>query len=234
MNKQEFIENLKLLNINPNDKQLEQLDEYYKLLIEWNEKINLTAITEKNQVYLKHFFDSLTVTKIIDLEAQNNLCDIGTGAGFPGIVLKIFYPDLNITLVDSLNKRVVFLNEVISKLGLKKIETIHARAEDYGKENREKYDIVIARAVAPINILLEYCIPLIKKNKYFISMKGDISREILQLEQGLNKISAKLIKKEEFLLPKEESKRTLLLISKENKTSKKYPRKNVEIKKNPL
>lgn len=234
MNKQEFIENLKLLNINPNDKQLEQLDEYYKLLIEWNEKINLTAITEKNQVYLKHFFDSLTVAKIIDLKEQNNLCDIGTGAGFPGIVLKIFYPDLYITLVDSLNKRIIFLNEVISKLGLKKIETIHARAEDYGKENREKYDVVIARAVAPINILLEYCIPLIKKNKYFISMKGDISREILQFEQGLKKISAKLIKKEEFLLPKEDSKRTLLLISKDNKTLEKYPRKNAEIKKNPL
>ena len=234
MNRYEFIEKLKELDLNPTDRQLDQLEEYYQLLIEWNKKMNLTAITEKSQVYLKHFFDSLTVNKIIDLKKENSLCDIGTGAGFPGIVLKIFYPDLNVTLVDSLNKRIVFLNEVISKLGLTKIEAIHARAEEYGKENREKYDVVIARAVAPINILAEYCIPLIKKNKYFISMKGDISREISLLEQSLNKISAKLIKTEEFLLPKEESKRTLLLISKENKTLEKYPRKNSEIKKNPL
>lgn len=234
MNNLEFLEELKKINIIPTEKQLAQLEEYYKLLIEWNEKINLTAITEKEQVYLKHFYDSLTVSKILDLNKENNLCDIGTGAGFPGLVLKIFYPELNITLVDSLNKRISFLNEVINKLGLKKIETIHARAEEFAKKNREKYDVVIARAVAPINILLEYCIPLIKENKYFISMKGNISQEINLLDASLNKINGKFIKKEEFLLPFEESKRTLLLISKENKTSEKYPRKNAEIKKKPL
>ena len=234
MNKEQFIEALKNLNITPTEIQLNQLNEYYKLLIEWNEKINLTAITEEEQVYLKHFYDSLTVSKIIDLNKENSLCDIGTGAGFPGIVLKIFYPTLNITLVDSLNKRIMFLNKVIERLDLKEIETKHARAEDFARENREKYDIVIARAVAPINVLLEYCIPLIKENKYFISMKGDISREINILDGSLKSISAKLIKKEEFLLPFEESKRSLLLISKDKKTVLKYPRKNAEIKKKPL
>lgn len=234
MNKLEFLESLKEINIVPTEKQMNQLEEYYELLIEWNKKMNLTAITEKNQVYLKHFYDSLTVSKILDLNKENNLCDIGTGAGFPGIVLKIFYPELNITLVDSLNKRILFLNEVIKKLELKKIETIHARAEEFARENREKYDLVIARAVAPINVLIEYCIPLIKENKYFISMKGDISQEINLLDSSLNKINGKFIKKEEFLLPFEESKRTLLLISKSKKTSDKYPRKNAEIKKKPL
>lgn len=234
MNNDQFIVALKDLNIIPTEEQLNQLEQYYELLVEWNEKINLTAITEKKQVYLKHFFDSLTVCKIIDLDKQKNLCDIGTGAGFPGVVLKILYPNLKITLVDSLNKRIVFLNHVIEKLGLKEIETIHARAEEFAKDNREKYDVAIARAVAPINILLEYCVPLIKENKYFISMKGDISQEIKTLDASLNKISAKLIKTVEFLLPEEASKRTLLLISKDKKTSIKYPRKNAEIKKNPL
>lgn len=234
MNKDQFLEALKELNIEPTETQLLQLKKYYELLIEWNERINLTAITEKSQVYLKHFYDSLTVSKIINLDNEKSLCDIGTGAGFPGIILKIFYPKLNVTLVDSLNKRIIFLNEVIEKLELKGIETIHARAEEFAKKNREKYDIAIARAVAPINILLEYCIPLIKENKYFISMKGDISREINVLNNSINKISAKLIKTEEFLLPFEDSKRTLILISKDKKTSQKYPRKNAEIKKNPL
>lgn len=234
MNNEQFISALAELNIIPTKKQLNQLEEYYKLLIEWNEKINLTAITDKNQVYLKHFYDSLTVSKIINLNNESCLCDIGTGAGFPGVVLKIFYPELNITLVDSLNKRIMFLNEVINKLELKGIETIHARAEEFARNNREKYDVVIARAVASINILSEYCVPLIKENKYFISMKGDISREINLLNSSLSKISASLIKKEEFLLPFEDSKRTLLLISKKGKTSEKYPRKNAEIKKKPL
>jgi len=234
VNKNEFLEALKNLNITPTEGQLKQLEEYYQLLVEWNEKINLTAITEEEQVYLKHFYDSLTVCKIIDLNNQSNLCDVGTGAGFPGIVLKIFYPNLKITLVDSLNKRIIFLDKVIKKLNLTGIETIHSRVEEFAKDNREKYDVAIARAVAPINILLEYCIPMIKENKYFVSMKGDISREINILDSSLNKISAKLIKIEEFNLPIENSKRTLLLISKDKKTNKKFPRKNSEIKKQPL
>ena len=234
MNKEQFIEELKKINIDVAEEHFEKLDKYYKLLIEWNEKINLTTITEEKEVYLKHFYDSLTVSKIIDLNKEKALCDIGTGAGFPGIVLKIFYPNLEVTLVDSLNKRIIFLNEVIKELSLQKISAIHARAEEFAKEHRETFDITIARAVAPINILLEYCIPMIKINKYFISMKGDISREINLIEAAPKKIEAKLLKKEEFLLPNEESKRSLLMFTKSGKTSIKYPRKNAEIKKKPL
>lgn len=234
MNKDQFIDSLIALNIKPTDYQLSQLDKYYQLLIEWNKKINLTAITDKNQVYLKHFYDSLTAAKILDLNHEETLCDIGTGAGFPGIVLKIFFPNLKVTLVDSLNKRLLFLDEVIKQLNLDDIKTIHARAEEFALNHRETFDVVIARAVAPINILVEYCVPLIKTNKYFISMKGDISREISCLNSSLRKINAKLLKEEKFTLPFEESKRTLLLISKSTNTITKYPRKNAEIKKNPL
>src|SRR5574344_1166657 len=140
MTEKEFINALKELDITPSDKQLEQLNTYYELLIEWNEKINLTAITDKKDVYLKHFYDSLTIIKSIDLTKYASLCDVGTGAGFPGIVLKIFFPDLKITLIDALNKRLIFLNEVIAKLELKDITTIHARVEEYGVKNREQYD----------------------------------------------------------------------------------------------
>lgn len=234
MDKNEFISELEKLNIRITDKQLKQLEEYYNLLVKWNEFMNLTGITEKKQVYLKHFYDSLTLCKVMDLEKQKTLCDIGTGAGFPGMVLKILFPNLKVTLVDSLRKRLNFLQEVINTLELKDIELIHSRAEDYGRKNREKFDVVTARAVAPINILLEYCLPLIKPNKYFIPMKGNISQEINVLDRSLKKLDGELLKKEEFLLPYEESSRTILLITKYKETNKKYPRKTIEIKRNPL
>lgn len=234
MDRNEFIHELEKLNIKITDKQLEQLDQYHNLLVEWNKFMNLTGITEKEQVYLKHFYDSLTLCKVIDLNKEETLCDIGTGAGFPGMVLKILFPNLKVTLVDSLQKRLNFLQEVINTLELNDIELVHARAEDYGKENREKFDVVTARAVAPINILLEYCLPLVKVNKYFIPMKGNISQEINILDRSLIKIGGKLIRKEEFLLPHEESSRSILVITKYKETNKKYPRKNVEINKNPL
>lgn len=234
MTEKEFIEYLKGLNIEINQKQLEQFAKYYQLLVEWNEKINLTAITEKKQVYLKHFYDSATITYLIDLNNVESLCDIGTGAGFPGIALKILYPHLNITLIDSLDKRIKFLETVIKELNLTKIEAIHARAEEYAKKNREKYDIVTARAVAPLNILLEYCLPLVKKEKYFISMKGNISQEILESEKSLNLLFGVVSDTRTFLLPIENSQRTLLKIKKIKETPIKYPRKNSEIKKRPL
>lgn len=234
MDKNEFIEELKKLNIQLTDNQLEQLDKYYQLLVEWNKVMNLTGITEEKEVYLKHFYDSLTIARIIDLTKEKTLCDIGSGAGFPGMVLKIVFPNLKITLVDSLQKRITFLNEVVKQLELKDIELIHSRAEDFAKNNREKYDIATARAVAPINILLEYCLPLIKIGKYFVPMKGNISREINLLDKSLNKIGGILLKKDEFLLPKENSNRSLLLITKEKVTSTKYPRNPKEIKNNPL
>ena len=230
----EFIEELKKLNIEPTEEQLKKLNKYYELLIEYNKIMNLTGITEKDQVYLKHFYDSLTIAKVIDLNKEETLCDIGTGAGFPGIVLKIIFPNLKITLIDSLNKRIEFLKIVIKVLELNNIEAIHARAEEYAKENKEKYDVVTSRAVAPLNILLELSIPLLKINKYFISYKGNISREIIESENALKQLDSIIEQIEEFELPKENSTRTIIKIKKENKTNKKYPRKFSEIKKKPL
>lgn len=230
----EFIEELKKLNIEPTQKQLEQLNRYYELIVEYNKVMNLTGITEKEQVYLKHFYDSLTIVKVIDLNKEESLCDIGTGAGFPGIVLKILFPNLKITLIDSLNKRIEFLKIVIKELNLNNIEAIHTRAEEYAIKNIEKFDVVTSRAVAPLNILLELSIPLLKINKYFISYKGNISREIIESENALKQLDSKIDKIEEFELPKENSNRTIIKIKKINKTNKKYPRKFSEIKKKPL
>ncbi len=234
MNISDFINELKKINIEINQDQLEQLEKYYQLLIEWNEKINLTRITEKKDVYLKHFYDSLTINKVLNLSTITSLCDLGTGAGFPGIVIKILFPNIDITLVDSLNKRIIFLNDVITKLGLKKITTIHSRIEEYGKINRNKYDLVTARAVAPLNILLEYAMPIVKKDKYFLAMKANANEELKQSNNAIKIMNSKLLKKEEFILPFEESNRTLLLFQKVDVTNNKYPRNNNEIKKHPL
>lgn len=234
MNKKEFIQEINKLGIQLTDEQLHQLDKYYQLLIEWNKVMNLTGITEEKEVYLKHFYDSLTIAKVIDLTKEKSLCDVGSGAGFPGMVLKIVFPNLKVTLVDSLNKRIKFLTEVANELNLKDIALVHARAEDFAKNNREKFDVVTARAVAPINVLLEYCLPLTKVGKYFIALKGNISQEIILLNNSLTKIGGKLINSQEFLLPIENSNRSLLVITKENPTSKKYPRYPKDIKNNPL
>ena len=184
----EFILELKKLNIEINEEQINKLEQYYRLVIEKNKVMNLTGITDKKDFYLKHFYDSLTINKIIDLNNIETLCDIGSGAGFPGIVIKILFPKIKVTLIDSLNKRILFLNEVINKLELKGIETICIRAEEYAKENEEKYDLVTARAVASLNILLECCIKLVRKNKYFIAMKGTNREEIniKKIENELN------------------------------------------------
>ena len=175
MTKEEFLLELEKLGITLTSYQQEQLKKFYHLLISWNEKINLTRITSENEVYLKHFYDSLTITKVIDLNKVNTLCDVGTGAGFPGIVLKIVYPNLKITLVDALQKRVNYLNEIIKELDLSDIVAIHSRGEDL----KEKYDIVTARAVANITKLLNYTMHLVEENGVFIAMKGNISPERL-------------------------------------------------------
>ena len=173
MNKEQFINELKKININITDEMLSKLDEYYHILVEENSKYNLTAITDEPSVYLKHFYDSLSIIKIINLNKQY-LLDIGTGAGFPGLVLKIIFPNLKIDLLDSTNKKCLFLQKVIDKLKLKDINVINARAEEYAKVNREKYDLVTSRAVAPLKHLLEYSIPLLKVNGHFISLKSNI------------------------------------------------------------
>ena len=234
MTENKFVEEVKKLGININDTQLKQLNRYYELLVEWNEKMNLTNITIKEDVYLKHFYDSLTIQKVIDLYEEETLCDIGTGAGFPGLVLKILFPNLKITLVDALNKRIIFLNEVIKELNLENIETVHARIEEYGTKNREKYDVVTARAVSKLNILLEYAIPLSKPQKYFISLKGHIEEEIINAKNAMDKLDVEITKKEEFLLPIENSSRTIIMFKKRNKTNLKYPRRYSEILKKPL
>lgn len=226
MNQNKFIEELKKINISINELQLKQLERYYELLVEYNKVMNLTGITIKEEVYLKHFYDSLTIAKVIDLNQYDTLCDVGTGAGFPGLVIKIIYPNLKITLLDSLNKRLNFLNIVIKELNLKDIETIHIRAEEY----KNQFDIVVARAVAPLNILLEYCIPITKVNGYFIAMKGKNE----EANNALKELNSEIIETNSFLLPIEQSNRTIIKIKKIKETNKKFPRKYSEIKKNPL
>ena len=230
MTEEIFVNYLKELNIEITPEKLEQLNKYYILLIDWNEKINLTSITKKEDVYLKHFYDSLTLNKSIDLNSVSTLCDIGTGAGFPGLVLKIMFPHLKITLLDSLNKRTEFLKLVITELKLTDIEVINSRAEEY--KNREFFDIVTARAVAPLNILLELATPISKK--YVILMKANCEEELKNTKNLYKELSLELESKEEFLLPFENSKRTIIRYLKTSKTNSKYPRRYDQIKKRPL
>lgn len=208
MSEKEFLEELEKIGVYPTKNQLSQLEKYYNLLVEWNEKINLTRIIEKKDVYLKHFYDSLTIVKTVNLETINNLCDVGTGAGFPGIVLKIMYPHINITLLDSLQKRINFLNVVINTLNLKDIKTIHTRSEDY----RGQYDIVVSRAVANIEKLLTIAMHLVKPGGMFVAMKGNIDKEITPIIK--TKIEKKYIieKIEKFFLPIENSSRSIIIL----------------------
>ncbi len=229
-----FKEELELLNIKVNNNQLVQLNKYYELLIEYNKVMNLTGITEKEEVYLKHFYDSLTIVKAIDLNKEKELCDIGTGAGFPGMVIKILYPDLNVTLVDSLNKRIKFLDVVIKELDLKKIVTVHARCEEYASKNREKFDVVTSRAVTHLSPLIEFSIPMVKVGKYCIPLKANITNELEESKKALKILNSKIIEIIEFKLPIENSNRNIIKIKKELKTNTKYPRKFSEIKKNRL
>jgi len=233
MTQNEFIKALNDINVTLTQNQLDQLNKYYELLVEYNKVMNLTGITEKEEVYLKHFYDSLTIIKIIDLNNIDSLCDIGTGAGFPGLVLKIVFPNLKITLLDSLNKRIEFLKIVINELGLKDIEVIHTRAEEYALNNRNKFDVTTARAVAHTSILLEYAVPLTKIGGYFIPLKANMETEINEIDNAINELNVELIEKQEFKLPIEESNRTILLFKK-LKDNKEYPRKYSEIKKKRL
>ena len=212
--------------------QLEQFLNYQNLLLQWNEKMNLTRIIEKEEVYLKHFYDSLTIVKVIDLNKKMTLCDVGSGAGFPGIVLKIAFPNLKITLIDSLQKRVNYLNQIIKDLELTDIEAIHTRAEDYAKDNREIFDIVTARAVTNLRILAELCIPMVAVDGYFIPMKANIDEEIIDSQEILMKLNGKIKRRETFYLPIENSIRNIILIKKDAKTNPIYPRKIDKIKNN--
>ncbi|MFA6327536.1 MAG: 16S rRNA (guanine(527)-N(7))-methyltransferase RsmG [Bacilli bacterium] len=230
MKKTEFIEELKKIGINPNQEQLNQLDIYYNFLIKSNKNINLTNIVEEEAVYLKHFYDSLTIVKIIDLNQIKTLCDVGSGAGFPGVVLKIFFPHLEIILVDSLNKRVKFLNELIELLKLSNIKAIHQRMEVYSLEKKEYFDIITARAVAKIRTLNEISVLALKTNGKLIYLKSNLDLEIENIQHNLKKLGLIFLKKEEFCLPIENSLRTLICFQKKCSTRKEFPRKFKEIK----
>ena len=223
------------IHIKLREEQIKKFYTYMNLLLEWNEKMNLTAITEPNEVILKHFIDSLTISKYI--EDDSTVIDMGTGAGFPGIPLKIVREDINITLVDSLNKRIKFLDEVIEKLELKDIKTIHARAEEFGRnvKYREKFDYTTSRAVANLSTLAEYLIPLVKIKGKVISMKGStVSEEIEMGKKAINVLGGKILKIDEFSLPDSDIKRNIIMIEKIKSTPNRYPRKAGTPAKDPI
>lgn len=234
MNKEKFILEVCNLGIEVTEEKLKKLDEFYNLLILWNEKINLTTITAIQDVYLKHFYDSLTLFRVCDLTKDINLCDVGSGAGFPGIVLKIFFPNLKITLVDSLNKRVNYLNTIIKELGLVNIEAVHSRMEDFSKVNEEKYDVITARAVANLSVLSEISVKALKIQGKLVFMKALCDDELEMILPKLSILGLKFDKVDKFLLPIEESNRSLIVFEKIKTTPNKYPRNIDKIKKNPL
>lgn len=233
MNKEEFIEEIKKLDIKLNKKTLSNLELYYNILTEENKKYNLTRIIEKEDVYLKHFYDSLTITKIENITNQS-ICDLGSGAGFPGLVLAICFPNAKLTLIESNTKKCSFLGIVKEKLLLENVTIINARVEEYAKENRELFDIVTARAVAPLKHLLEYGVPLVKVGGYFIAMKSNVEEEVKNIENYHNKLNIKEENRLMFNLPKEDSLRTLLKYQKLEKTSSKYPRRYSEMVKRDI
>ena len=230
-----MIYNLKELNIELSEIQLKQFYEYMNLLQQWNKVMNLTAIVEPNEIIIKHFIDSLTILNKIG--EKSTIIDVGTGAGFPGIPIKIARPESKVVLLDSLNKRIKFLNEVITKLKLKNIETIHGRAEDYGRNNihREQYDIAVARAVAPLNILLEYLMPFVKKGGKCICMKGSNSEnEIENSKNAIKLLGGEMLESKEFFIPNTDIKRKIIEVRKQQELSDKYPRKAGIPSKEPL
>lgn len=225
------------LGIQINEKMLEQFEQYYELLVEWNKVMNLTGITDYDEVVEKHFVDSLSLTRFIDLTKVQSVIDVGTGAGFPGIPLKIAFPHLKIVLLDSLNKRIRFLNEVIEKLGLMEIETIHGRAEEFARkaDYREKFDLCVSRAVANLSVLSEYCIPYIRVGGMFISYKsGEIDQEVHNSKSAIHLLGGKIEKVDKFELPGTDIHRSFVFIKKNQHTQKKYPRKAGTPAKEPL
>lgn len=217
--------------------QKEQFNKFYDILIDWNKVMNLTAITEYEEVLKKHFLDSLSITKVINLEEIQSVIDVGTGAGFPGIPLKITFPHLKVTLLDSLNKRIRFLDEVICELGLKNVDTIHGRAEDIGRmeKYREQYDLCVSRAVANLATLSEYCLPYIKVGGIFVSYKsGNIEEEIKNSRKAVDLLGGVIKETVKFELPGTDIRRSFVIIEKQKNTPKKYPRKAGLPSKEPL
>lgn len=242
MDIEQFQHELKKYNIQLNEKQLEQFERYWQLLVEWNERMNLTAITERGEVYLKHFFDSLSAAFYFPFakfteNGPRSLCDVGAGAGFPSIPLKIVFPELHVTIVDSLKKRITFLEELAKGLQLENVRFYHDRAENFGQlaDHREKYDLVTARAVAKLSVLSEFCLPLVKKGGYFLALKGSSGlEELKEAKKAIEILGAKTEDFHHFQLPIEKSERTIIILKKVNQTPKKYPRKPGIPSKTPL
>ena len=229
MNPEQFVQELSKRNFKLNENQINQFNQYFTSLIETNKKVNLTRITEKDDVYLKHFFDSITPLFTFGeiFTKSQTLCDVGAGAGFPSIPLKIMVPELRVTIVDSLGKRLKFLQELVTQLDLKNVALVHGRAEDVGqnKQYREQFDIVTARAVANMAVLSEYCLPLVKKNGNFIALKGPKAEDELNSSQkALKTLGGKTTVVKELQLPHSSEDRTLILVKKVQATPKKYPR----------
>jgi len=223
-----FESKLNEIGITLSDEQKEQFDKFYELLVEWNKVMNLTGITEYEEVNEKHFVDSLSIVKAIDMKNVKSVIDIGTGAGFPGIPLKIAFPHLKVVLLDSLNKRINFLNTVIEELGLENIQTIHGRAEDFAKQPvyREQFDLCVSRAVANLATLSEYCIPYVEKGGLFVPYKsGEIDEEVEQAKKAVHVLGGKLENVIKFQLPGTEIGRSFVVIKKVQITAKKFPRK---------
>ncbi len=230
-----FKEEVSKINIDLTDAQLKLFDIFYNNLIEVNSYMNLTAITEKEEVYIKHFFDSLLLSLSADFTGSFTLCDVGSGAGFPSIPLSIVYPNVNITIIDALNKRIKFLNQLIKELDLTNVQAFHARAEEFVTGKREYFDIVTARAVAKLNVLSELCLPLTKIGGYFIAMKGQTAmEEYEEAKKGIETLGGKLKEVLSFDLPNGMGKRNIILIQKIKETPLKYPRSFSKIKEKPL
>ncbi len=236
MNEQQFAQAVKQQGIDLSDRQLEQFRIYYKELVEWNEKMNLTAITEQEDVYLKHFYDSISAAFYMDFTKPLSLCDVGAGAGFPSIPLKICFPHIEVTIVDSLNKWIQFLNHLSEALGLDKVSFVHSRAEDFGQsQHRESYDIVTARAVARLSVLAELCVPLVKQGGAFAAMKAaSAPDELKDADKALKVLGVKQESVHSFLLPVEKSERHIQVFRKFKATPKKYPRKAGMPNKSPI
>ena len=235
--KELLIDGIEKIGLEISEEQANQFMKYYEMLIETNKVMNLTAITELDEVIIKHFIDSLLVAKKINVNNFDSLIDVGTGAGFPGIPIKIMFPEIRVVLLDSLNKRLKFLNNVIDELGLESIETVHGRAEDIARkeEFREQYDLCVSRAVANLSTLSEYCIPFIAKNGKFISYKSSISSEEIQNAKSAIKILGGTVVEEKTVhLPCSDMDRTFVVVNKTNNTGKKYPRKAGTPSKEPL
>ena len=231
MNKDEFINELKKINIELTNEQLNMLEIYKDYLLEYNKHTNLTAIKEDNLVYLKHFYDSLTILKYLD---KGKLLDIGTGAGFPGMVIAICNPNIEVTLLDSNNKKITFLNNLVNKLQLKNVTLIHDRAENYVHNNKEKFDYVTSRAVAQLRILCELGIPALKIHGLFIAMKGNLEEELNESKDTIELLNSEILKEEKFKLPVENSNRENLILIKNSSNSDIYPRSYEKIVKKPL